>query len=217
MSSKHDAVKESLSALLDDEHKEIDLRRVLKEKDDAVVNQSWASYTLTRQVMQKEVSARCDAGFAAAVSAAIAEEPLPASSSQRQNIAQSLTGKVAVAACFTLAVLIGVDQWAPVDQEQAQDSVVADAPAEPAAIVPSGFELPPLNARTVSNTVGADYALPVQPSALQSVKAQEMVLSPELQQELSRLMFKHAENASANGGLSITPFTRVGTVKTETE
>ena len=71
-----EALQESLSAVMDNEADELELRRVLAAAgDDAELRGTWSRYQLAREVMHKELlEPRLD--IAAAVSAALAEEAL---------------------------------------------------------------------------------------------------------------------------------------------
>ncbi len=221
MTENNDAVNESLSAMLDNEHSELDIRRVLKAaQSDLSVSEKWASYQLTRSVLKRELNMVRDSAFLDAVRQQIANET-PVSVSRFPQW-QHFAGKFAVAACVTFAFLVGVNQWSVGGAEMEANSALAEVSNghESMAVVPSGFELPPLNARTVSSFPNAESSPPlsapvraVQPSPTRA----EVVLSPELEEQLNRMMLKHADYSSANGGLSVIPLTRVGSVKNEHE
>ncbi|OYT94166.1 MAG: RNA polymerase subunit sigma, partial [Pseudomonas sp. PGPPP3] len=69
-----EALQESLSALMDNETDELELRRVLAASGEGEVRATWARYQVARAVMHKELlEPRLD--LAAAVSAALADEP----------------------------------------------------------------------------------------------------------------------------------------------
>src|SRR3990167_11125603 len=75
-SMSREALQESLSALLDNETDELELRRVLAASGESEVRSTWARYQVARAVMHKELlEPRLD--LAAAVSAALADEPVP--------------------------------------------------------------------------------------------------------------------------------------------
>ncbi len=95
-----EAQQESLSAVMDNEADELELRRVLSACDDAEVRATWSRYQIARAVMHKELlEPRLD--IAAVVSAALAGEAIPGQPSRA-------LGRVVVAASVTLAVLAGV-------------------------------------------------------------------------------------------------------------
>jgi sigma-E factor negative regulatory protein RseA len=99
-----EALQESLSAVMDNEADELELRRVLNAFDDAETRDTWTRYQIARAVMHKDLLLpRLD--IAAAVSAALADEAVPAKASRGPW--RSL-GRLAVAASVTIAVLAGV-------------------------------------------------------------------------------------------------------------
>ncbi|NBA95404.1 sigma-E factor negative regulatory protein [Pseudomonas sp. R5(2019)] len=99
-----EALQESLSAVMDNEADELELRRVLSALDDAETRATWSRYQVARAVMHKDLLVpRLD--IAAAVSAALADETTPAKVSRGPW--RSL-GRLAVAASVTVAVLAGV-------------------------------------------------------------------------------------------------------------
>ena len=72
-----DALQESLSAVMDNEADELELRRVLNAFGDAETRDTWSRYQVARAVMHKDLLIpRLD--IAAAVSAALADEAVPA-------------------------------------------------------------------------------------------------------------------------------------------
>ncbi|WP_370981496.1 sigma-E factor negative regulatory protein [Agaribacterium sp. ZY112] len=150
--SPHESVRESLSALLDDEHSELDLRRILKgaEVDDEVVN-TWQRYGVIRQTLQKQ-ECFTERSLLDGVRDAIKHDEAPVVVAP-QSRWQQWAGKVAVAACVTFAFLFGSNYWQGSEQE-ASAALASGAVNSNGAAVPSGFELPPLQARTVS--AGAD-------------------------------------------------------------
>ncbi len=99
-----EALQESLSAVLDNEADELELRRVLSAADESETRATWARYQVARAAMHKELlMPKLD--IASAVSAALAEEAAPAP--VKQNAWRSV-GRLAVAASVTVAVLAGV-------------------------------------------------------------------------------------------------------------
>ena len=114
-----EALQESLSAVMDNEADELELRRVLNAFDDVETRETWARYQIARAVMHKDLLIpRLD--LASAVSQALADEAAPAKVSRGPW--RSL-GRLAVAASVTVAVLAGVrlynqDEIAGVDLVQ---------------------------------------------------------------------------------------------------
>jgi sigma-E factor negative regulatory protein RseA len=132
-----EALQESLSAVMDNEADELELRRVLNAFDDVETRDTWARYQIARAVMHKDLLLpRLD--IAAAVSAALADEAVPAKASRGPW--RSL-GRLAVAASVTLAVLAGVrlynqDEIAGVElaQQSSQQNLIAPQVKGPAVL-----------------------------------------------------------------------------------
>lgn len=124
-----EALQESLSAVMDNEADELELRRVLGAVESSEARATWARYQVARAAMHKELlNPRLD--LAAAVSAALVDEAAPAPVAARPW--RSL-GRLAVAASVTLAVLAGVRLYNQNDLGGAQ---VAQQAAQPVLVAP---------------------------------------------------------------------------------
>ncbi|KRW59439.1 sigma-E factor negative regulatory protein [Pseudomonas sp. TTU2014-080ASC] len=100
-------MQESLSAVMDNQADELELRRVLAASEDPEVRATWARFQLARAAMHRElVEPRLD--LVSAVSAAIADEPVPKMASTQKSARLRNVGRWAVAASVTVAVLAGV-------------------------------------------------------------------------------------------------------------
>lgn len=211
--NSNDALSESLSALLDSEHSELDLRRVLKAaQSDTFVADKWHRLHLARNIIQRQPASVVDPSFLEGVRAVIEEESVPVVHVESRFALSRYTGKIAIAACTTLAVLLGSQYLQPDDDASTADAHVVTSTGGQ-AVVPNGFELPPLQARTVSGVTNinrntAPAALPINTYRRAQPQA-DVVLSPELKEQLNRMLLKHTEKASANGGLGVMPFTRI--------
>ncbi|MCY1286106.1 Sigma factor AlgU negative regulatory protein [compost metagenome] len=137
-----EALQESLSAVMDNEADELELRRVLSAIDDAELRDTWSRYQIARAVMHKELlEPRLD--IAASVSAALAGEAAhhvtpPQTLAKRWR----MLGRVAIAASVTLAVLAGVRFYnqdgtgvAPQLAQQAPQPSVSMPPVQGAAVL----------------------------------------------------------------------------------
>lgn len=100
-----EGLQESLSAVMDNEADELELRRVLAgSENDVELRAAWSRYQIARAAMHRELlEPRLD--IAAAVSATLADEIVPV---RQKQAGWRLVGRVAVAASVTLAVLAGV-------------------------------------------------------------------------------------------------------------
>lgn len=103
-----EALQESLSALMDNEADELEVRRILAAEAGGELHASWSRYQLARAALHRE-AVLPNFSVAAAVSVALADEPVPGMTSASQ--ASRWTNgwaRLAVAASVTVAVLGGV-------------------------------------------------------------------------------------------------------------
>ncbi|EXF46190.1 anti-sigma factor MucA [Pseudomonas sp. BAY1663] len=129
-----EALHESLSAVMDNEADELELRRVLAG-DNPELRTTWSRYQLARAAMHKElIEPRLD--IAAAVSAALADEAAPA---QPQRSGWKGLGRLAVAASVTVAVLAGVRLY---NQSDVAGPQLAQQAAQPSISVPQANQGP---------------------------------------------------------------------------
>ncbi len=125
-----EALQESLSAVMDNEADELELRRVLNAVDDNETRATWSRYQVARAAMHKELLLpKLD--IAAAVSAALADEATPVKVARGPW--RSL-GRLAVAASVTVAVLAGVRLYNQDDISGAQ--LAAQQPVQQGVTVP---------------------------------------------------------------------------------
>lgn len=224
-------LNESISSLIDGEHHELDLQRVIKAIDsDDSARQLWSRYHLIGAVMRREATIEPQLDISAAVMARIAAEPAVHAKRSNSRLWMGL-GKTAVAATVTFGVVFGAQQYMQMPAQGGAQSAaaVAQLPAAPVddstqvaasssagAAVPQGFELPPLTARTVStNPFNQQQALPRSPMRRDQVPI--MINDEALQGQINRLLFLHAEQVSTSGGLGVIPFTRVSEVVEESK
>ncbi|EPC03914.1 hypothetical protein L861_01040 [Litchfieldella anticariensis FP35 = DSM 16096] len=106
--------RESLSALMDNEGDELELRRVIKmldeSPDDAEV---WRRYHLARSLMQRDRSIDASVDLSAGIMARLQDEPLPEmeKASVKRQGAFSFAGSAAIAAAVSLMVITGVQVY----------------------------------------------------------------------------------------------------------
>ncbi|MBC9249942.1 RNA polymerase subunit sigma [Pseudomonas alcaligenes] len=190
-----EALQESLSAVMDNEADELELRRVLAASDDGELRATWARYQVARAVMHKELlEPRLD--IAAAVSAALAEEAVPAKAA---NGSWRTLGRLAVAASVTLAVLAGVRFY---NQDELGGAQLAQN-AQP------GLSLPQMQAQGPAVLAGyseGESLMPQRPaSQLSSANWQQLRLPTYLRQ--------HAQQAAATGADSALPYARAASLE----
>ena len=188
-----EALQESLSAVMDNEADELELRRVLAAAgDDADLRGTWSRYQLARAVMHKELlEPRLD--IAAAVSAALADEALPAAVATKRP--WRMVGRVAVAASVTLAVLAGVRLYN-------QDELTG---AQMAQQTQPSLNLPQVQGPAVLAGY-TESAVPLQQNAEQPASADWQ------EQRLPSYLRQHAQQATS-GADSALPYARAASLE----
>lgn len=191
-----EALQESLSAVMDNEADELELRRVLAASDDNELRATWSRYQIARAVMHKELlEPRLD--IAAAVSAALAEETAPAKAASG---AWRTIGRVAVAASVTVAVLVGVRFY---NQDEIGGVQLAQQGAQPS------LTLPQMQAQGPAVLAGYNPAEGVmaQPSSAQ------VPSSNWQEQRLPSYLRQHAQQAAASSADSALPYARAASLE----
>jgi len=230
-----DQLFESLSAMVDNEASELEMRRVLKNMDsNPEVLERWRRYHMIGSVMRKEhslavanpvllVSSISNSlngdGEVGAVTQNSGAEGAP-------KLLREIVSKTAIAASFAATLVLGFNYLgASRDLTGASAGAVAgdntgagQAPTpqfQAVAHAPVGFELPLPEARTVSmggvsgiGTAGAES------KAAGAVYVDD-ITDYETQEMLNRLLIQHAERASLHGSLGIMPFARVHKMQSE--
>ncbi|MWJ26758.1 anti-sigma factor [Halomonas sp. ZH2S] len=155
----HDT-RESLSALMDDEGDELELRRVLKAlPSDTDAADTWRRYHLARSLMQREHGVDVSTDLSAGIMARLQEEPAPAAQAPPQTGHRvSFVRGAGVAAAVSLMVLAGVQFYGGGASEDG-DNLVASSPQSP--YLPSGDaerQVRPVNLGTASGAQSAGMA-----------------------------------------------------------
>lgn len=190
-----EALQESLSALMDNETDELELRRVLAVSGESEVRATWARYQVARAVMHKELlEPRLD--LAAAVSAALADEPVPAVSQPR--LPWRGLGRLAVAASVTVAVLAGVRMY---NQDELATTQLAQRDALP-MLQARPLQGPAVLAGYTTNSV-------VVPQGQGATDAQQRWQ----QQHLPAYVRQHAQQAAFIGTQSALPYARAASME----
>lgn len=209
---------ESLSALVDGEASELEVRRLLKAQDEEL-KARWSRYQLAGAAMRRELGTMAPTGFADRVSAALETE---AALEAPQRHWWQRIGQVAVAASVAGAVLIGVQQY-PGDPQQttvadvntaAQESPENDVGRSQTVSLPAGYQPPSLPlARTVSQESGYEPAgHPSREVIFVPVRVDSgQVPSEEIRAYLNELMRAHSGHAVRNSNQGVLPYARVTT------
>ncbi|MFT6101594.1 MAG: sigma-E factor negative regulatory protein RseA [Granulosicoccus sp.] len=210
-------LQESLSALIDGEANELEVRRLLKADDEAfeVLRADWSRYQLASNSMKKASREEHIVEYrdlSLSISSAIEKEPAHSvkegKSSNKTNASLwSGVGRFAVAASVAGAVVLGV-QFAP----SGFDNQIAetDTATLPSSSVPSSFgQGLPLNAdiSTVSNEKSAQNRNDERTPIIINESTKEQLKQAE--EQVNRLMLEHAQNASQNTQQGVLPYARV--------
>jgi sigma-E factor negative regulatory protein RseA len=209
-SAKH-TFEESLSALIDGEITEFELRRLLKADNEQYegLRKKWGAYQLASSSLKGALPDVAFHDISNSIRAAIDEEPALSTSvkSVSRNRLQSIwsgVGRFAIAASVAGAVVLGVQFT--VDDPSSQIASVDAVPVAPAKVPSSfGHGLPvDTTIRTVSNE--SKVVKPTQEIILNAETQQQL---QEAEAEVNRLMLEHAQNASQNTQQGVLPYARV--------
>jgi sigma-E factor negative regulatory protein RseA len=187
-----EALHESLSAVMDNEADELELRRVLAG-DNPELRATWSRYQLARAAMHKElIEPRLD--IASAVSAALADEAAPVKA--QRNGWKSL-GRLAVAASVTVAVLAGVRLY---NQNEVAGPQLAQQAPQPSIAVPQVNQGP---------TVLAGYSEQAEAPAQAGAPVERWH-----EERLPSYVRQHAQQAAfSNGSESALPYARAASME----
>lgn len=224
--SSSDKLRESLSALMDDQASDMEIRRIVKTLgSDSQLKDCWRRYTVASAVLKQEWRGGSTADLAESICSAIEDEPSYNYKSDKSIPAKTWTGRlgqVAIAASVAFVFVFGVQQFSYLEQESpgvgALANIEPSANLEPLAslgsnedlplnsVVSDGLNLPPLGVQTVSS---AGNNLRVPQTFVKQGQASQWLTDPKLQSHLSHLLIQHAEQSSASGGMGMLPFARV--------
>jgi sigma-E factor negative regulatory protein RseA len=208
MPSKHitpEQLNESVSALMDGEASELELRRILKSTDSEIF-QRWHRYQIVSAALKGELQVSKPVDFSASIAAALEQEAthsikFPLSNTKPRINLWSNIGRFAVAASVAGALVVGV-KFAPTGSS----TNFANAPA--AQVVPLSPD-PILDPGTAVRVVSQDGKVITPPQ-------QQIIINKATQEQLqymggevSRLMLEHAQNATQNTQQGVLPYVRV--------
>ncbi len=200
-SSSQQQLNESLSALMDGEASEMEVRRILKS-DNQEIDERWARYHLARDAMRGEVELPVHMDFSASISAAIADEPAHSLKASNARSKKSLfwpnLGRFAVAASVAGAVVVGV-QFAP-NTPSGNIANVNQPVSAPSNLPNTPVLTPSTSVRTVGNE---ERKKPIVINEATQEQLQQM------ESEVNRLMLEHAQNATQNTQQGVLPYVRV--------
>lgn len=189
-----DTVRESLSALMDGEVSELELRRILKS-DDAALRSEWASLNRNQQLMHDGGLPFAKLDISSRVMAAIDDEPVRRSGNWRQ----ALAGMAVAASVAAVVVFAGSDRML-------NGSPMALAKQDAASGVSGRVypaQLSPATGGVAVSAVGGAVPVVGSPS------------TAEEQRRFDELLRKHTERASLNNGQGFVSYARVVSQESE--
>ncbi len=135
--------RETLSAMLDDETDELELRRLLKSAgDDPDLLAAWQRYHLASAVARRERVASLGKDFHLRLAGKLLDEPVPGRAPRRWPSGQRFAGKFAIAATVAAAVFIGLQAGLDTSPAAPQVASGTTAPtAQPSAPVSQVLEV----------------------------------------------------------------------------
>jgi sigma-E factor negative regulatory protein RseA len=195
-----EALQESLSALMDNEADELELRRVLSASDDAQLRSTWARYQVARAVMHKDLLMP-NLDIAAAVSKALAEEASPVAAPVAAVAGRWRgLGRLAVAASVTLAVLAGVRLY---NQDEVIGSQLAQNTVQPTLPMP----------QVQGAALLAGYTESSEPVSAQQSKASAPSQLNWHEQRLPGYLRQHAQQAAMSTSDGVLPYARAASLE----
>jgi len=201
-----DRLRESVSALLDGEADELELRRLLASAHQAEVRNAWRDYHIQRDSLAGVDMRFAQFDISGRVQAALAEEKAPMMAARWWRPLTS----VAVAASVAAVVAVGVRGFSTTPGAlPGMSAEVAQAPLP--ATATSGRVYPAQPAGALGN-VAVSAQLSDLPASLQPVS-----LNPDdlAQQRLQRYMLRHTERAAQTNGQGLINFVRVSQLDAE--
>lgn len=192
--------KEQLSALMDGESLDNELMSALSK--DVVLQKNWESYHLIRDTLRGDVPQLLNFDISARVMAAIENEPaknitrlIPEAQPKPEEAAAmpfwaklrpwaAQITQIGVAACVSLAVIVGVQQYNKPADNQSADSPVFNTLPMMGQASPVSLGVPAENANTQANTNQQDQRRRVN-ALLQDYELQRRLHAEQLQFEQS--------------------------------
>ncbi len=227
-------LRESISALMDGEADELELRRLLSADAGESVKRTWASYHVARDVMQgNEVDAYRHLDISRQVSMAINDSPHGVDEGDVDQLATVAPGEnyatamnasqtgaperqaagswwrpmagFAVAASVAMAVVVGVQTL----DNGGESGFSAGMPVAVHSAATSSRVYPVAGA-SMQASGGAGGAVRYQSTELPGdIAASRAAADMEARQRLERFMLRHTEHAALNNGQGMTSFARV--------
>ncbi|MBT5293335.1 MAG: hypothetical protein HOL40_06405 [Cellvibrionales bacterium] len=216
-----DQLSETISAVMDSQADDLEVRRLLKaldnasEEEAAAILAQWESFHTIGSVLRNESRSnnetptmRASSNFAASVSAAIADEAPMDKAARRPSKSDPMWQRFAVAASVTLAILVGVQEY---ESMQAGD---ASYTADNAVTVPALKSVDQSVDQSVVDLTAVQLAS--SEVALESSMSEaEKLEAIEAQERLNEYLLEHTNHAAKQSGQGMIPFARLANFEDE--
>ena len=215
-----DQLSETISAVMDSQSDDLEVRRLLKaldnasEEEAAAILAQWESFHTIGSVLRNESvgnsetpTMRASASFAASVSAAIADEVPMNGTHKHASKSQPMWQRFAVAATVTLAVLVGVQEY---ESMQAGQEGGSSYTADNAVAIPT--------VKSIDQSVVDLTAVQLASSevALESPMSEaEKLEAIEAQEKLNEYLLEHTNHAAKQSDQGMIPFARLANFEDE--
>ena len=194
----NDKLRESLSALMDDEANELELERILATgATNDELRETWMRYNMAQQASAGHALAYGNMDISHRVRNAVLEaslESTPKDSLSRRMMRPLVS--FGVAASVAVAVVLGGQQLALVGESSSQNSQTLAASPSPVGMVNS------LGATSMQASFGTAAVPVLQPTT-------RVAYRDLAEQRMHRYMQEHAEHAALNSPYGLVPFARV--------
>jgi sigma-E factor negative regulatory protein RseA len=194
-------MRESLSALMDDEANELELQRILSGiGDNAELRQTWVRYHAVRSAVTGQPVTGLSVDVSQRVRVALAQEGLSNTPGAVRRLLKPLAS-FAVAASVAAVVVVGGQQLAGIDGGADGGTTYSAAGNLPRGVSAVGL-VNIVGATPVRASYGTQRIPVLQPAARTAY--QEMA-----RQRMKKYMQEHAEHSALNSPQGLVPFARV--------
>lgn len=203
---KSEILQESLSALMDNEADDLEVRRVLQATaQDSALRGTWERYQMARSVLQKE-HWQPSVDLSAGIAAALRDEPefqpqVETTAAKPSGLWRNMT-RVAVAASVTMAVLVGVRM---VNQ--------GDVPTQPTLAASAPVTAPSLATGNTARSGAVLAGYSQQPGVGAQPIAPAQSPSAWHEQRIGRYLREHAENSAQFSSPQLVPYARAASIE----
>lgn len=198
-------LRESVSALMDGEASELELRRILAHGDRDLIDRTWVQMQTTRSAMHGEPVPYARLDISARVTTALANEPMSSRSPLAPSAWFKPLARVAVAASVTVAVVLVAAQW--------QSGLDSTAPVQPLANA-GGSSLPAYPAAAAGGRAGSQL-VSAELNRAGLLPGADAAAARDAQRQLDKYILRHTESLAVQADRGVMPFARVASYEIE--